>query len=250
MRPGDATAVGADPVRPARVWYWVAGAAVVAAVLWLALGLFLGFRSLSRQVEGFQRVPIPGQAEVSLAEAGGYTLYFEGMGASDEQATIPPFNVSLTSLTSRQPVTIRPYGGSATYGFAGHSGRAVGTFQIGEPGRYLLQAEGEPQDVEANVAVGRSVGPGIFRTVTLAIAGAMVLLCGGAVLAVVVALRRNQARRTPPTPAALPVTRGAPGTVAAGWFADPRRRHELRYWDGRRWTEHVADRGTRGVDPV
>ena len=54
--------MGTHPIRPARFWYWVAGAAVVAAVLWLALSLFLGFRSLSRQVEGFQRVPIPGQA--------------------------------------------------------------------------------------------------------------------------------------------------------------------------------------------
>jgi hypothetical protein len=82
--------MSAQPVRPARLWYWVAGAAVVAAVVWLALGLFLGFRSLSRQVEGFQRVPIPGQAEVSLTEPGGYTVYFEGLGASDEQVPIPP----------------------------------------------------------------------------------------------------------------------------------------------------------------
>jgi hypothetical protein len=38
--------------------------------------------------------------------------------------------------------------------------------------------------------------------------------------------------------------------VAAGWFADPGRRHELRYWDGQRWTEHVSDRGTQGVDAM
>ena len=71
MQPDEGGAMGAHPIRPARFWYWVAGAAVVAAVLWLALSLFLGFRSLSRQVEGFQRVPIPGQAELSFAEPGG-----------------------------------------------------------------------------------------------------------------------------------------------------------------------------------
>ncbi len=131
-------------IRPARLWYWVAGAALVAAVVWLALGLFLGFRSLSRQVEGFQRVPIPGQAEVSLAEPGGYTVYFEGLGASDEQIPMPRFRLSLTTVAGEE-VPVRPYGGAATYGFGGHSGRAVATFQIEEPGRFLLQTEGESQ---------------------------------------------------------------------------------------------------------
>ena len=241
--------MSAQPVRPARLWYWVAGAAVVAAVVWLALGLFLGFRSLSRQVEGFQRVPIPGQAEVSLAERGGYTVYFEGLGASDEQVPIPPFRFSLTTVDGEE-VPVRAYGGSATYGFGGHSGRAVATFQIEEPGRFLLQTEGESQDVEANLAVGRSVGPAIFGTVTQPIVGALVLLLAGAVLAVVVAVRRNRARRMLPAAAAQPAGSWGQGSVAAGWFADPGRRHELRYWDGQRWTEHVSDRGTQGVDAM
>lgn len=248
MQPGDGAAMGAHPLRPARYWYWVAGAVAVAAVLWFALSLFLGFRSLSRQVEGFQRVPIPGQAEVSFAEPGGYTLYYEGLGASDEQMTIPPFRFSLTTVGGEE-VSIRPYGGSATYGLAGHSGRAVATFQI-EPGRFLLQTEGEPQGGQANLAVGSSVGPGIFRVVSLAIVGTLVLLLAGAVLAVVVAVRRNRARRLLPAAAAQPVTGWGQATVAAGWFADPRRRHELRYWDGQRWTEHVSDRGTQGRDPM
>ncbi len=36
----------------------------------------------------------------------------------------------------------------------------------------------------------------------------------------------------------------------AGWRQDPQRRHELRYWDGTRWTEHVSDRGQMSVDPL
>jgi hypothetical protein len=249
MQLGDGGAMGTHPIRPGRLWYWMAGAAVVAAVLWLALSLFLGFRSLSRQVEGFQRVPIPGQVEVSLAEPGGYTLYFEGLGASDEQVTIPRFNVSLTAVGGEE-VSIRPYGGSATYGFGGHSGRAVATFQIEEPGRFLLQTEGEAQGGQATVAVGRSVGPDIFRVVSLAIVGALVLFLAGAALAVVVAVRRNRARRALPAAEAQPVLNWRQGTVAAGWFADPGRRHELRYWDGQRWTEHVSDRDTQRLDPM
>jgi len=37
---------------------------------------------------------------------------------------------------------------------------------------------------------------------------------------------------------------------AAGWQPDPFRRHELRFNDGRLWTEHVSDRGIPGIDTV
>jgi hypothetical protein len=36
----------------------------------------------------------------------------------------------------------------------------------------------------------------------------------------------------------------------AGWHPDPHSRHELRYWNGTQWTDHVSDRGVTGVDNV
>lgn len=33
-----------------------------------------------------------------------------------------------------------------------------------------------------------------------------------------------------------------------GWLPDPTRRHELRWWDGQRWTEHVSDDGVTSTD--
>jgi uncharacterized protein YxjI len=38
---------------------------------------------------------------------------------------------------------------------------------------------------------------------------------------------------------------GAP----ARWHPDPFGRHELRYWDGSRWTEHVSSHGKQATDP-
>jgi Protein of unknown function (DUF2510) len=35
---------------------------------------------------------------------------------------------------------------------------------------------------------------------------------------------------------------------AADWYPDPRAGHELRYWDGAAWTDHVADGGQASVD--
>jgi uncharacterized protein YxjI len=36
----------------------------------------------------------------------------------------------------------------------------------------------------------------------------------------------------------------------ANWYPDPAGRHELRYYDGSQWTEHVSSGGKQAVDPV
>jgi uncharacterized protein YxjI len=41
----------------------------------------------------------------------------------------------------------------------------------------------------------------------------------------------------------------APTSSPAGWYADPLGRHELRYYDGAQWTEHVSSHGRTSIDP-
>jgi hypothetical protein len=41
-----------------------------------------------------------------------------------------------------------------------------------------------------------------------------------------------------------------PLQVPAQWSADPLRRHELRYWNGAAWTEHVSDAGVPSTDSL
>jgi uncharacterized protein YxjI len=41
---------------------------------------------------------------------------------------------------------------------------------------------------------------------------------------------------------------GAPQPPAS-WHPDPFGRHELRYWDGAQWTEHVSSHGRQSTDP-
>lgn len=38
--------------------------------------------------------------------------------------------------------------------------------------------------------------------------------------------------------------------MTANWHPDPTGEHELRYWDGRIWTEHVADQGVQSISPL
>jgi uncharacterized protein YxjI len=52
----------------------------------------------------------------------------------------------------------------------------------------------------------------------------------------------SQWQSEPPAPA-------PPGQYPAGWYPDPFGRHEIRWWDGVHWTEHVASDGRQGVDP-
>lgn len=42
----------------------------------------------------------------------------------------------------------------------------------------------------------------------------------------------------------------ASANPAAKWYPDPLGRHELRYWDGGQWTDHVSSSGTTAVDPL
>lgn len=39
-------------------------------------------------------------------------------------------------------------------------------------------------------------------------------------------------------------------SIPAAWHPDPTGRHEHRYWDGEKWTEHVADAGHAAIDPL
>ncbi|MEI8239427.1 MAG: phospholipid scramblase-related protein [Actinomycetota bacterium] len=39
-------------------------------------------------------------------------------------------------------------------------------------------------------------------------------------------------------------------TTPANWYPDPTERHQHRYWDGTKWTDHVSDQGVASTDPV
>lgn len=60
-----------------------------------------------------------------------------------------------------------------------------------------------------------------------------------------------------PAPASAPTAAGStpatlaqPTNPAAGWYSDPAGHHQLRYWNGSTWTEHISDNGTPGTDTL
>ena len=202
---GQAAAAGSPPIRPSRQWYWVAGGALAAALICSALAV-AGFFSLNRQIKDFQRVAVPGQAEVTFAQPGGYILYLERPGQCCSLAAgsgdSAPFsnwsmNVALLPDSGGPPVAISTWrGATESYGVAGHEGQTAMHFTIGHPGRYLLGAQNAIPRSITDVAVGRGIGRGMLWVLLILVA-LFALIPAGLVIGGVTFFRRRRARRNP-----------------------------------------------------
>lgn len=93
---------------------------------------------------------------------------------------------------------------------------------------------------QAFVTVATTDGTGVFEIEKQTPAEVTAKL--GAAMA-----RSRQKTAAPPPP---PPPSPAASAMPASWAPDPTGRHELRYWDGERWTDHVSDAGTQSSDPI
>lgn len=75
---------------------------------------------------------------------------------------------------------------------------------------------------------------------------AMAMACGSATRNVVV----NQYSGTMAFQSPLLQPQVATATAQQGWLADPSSRHQMRYWDGARWTDQVSNNGAQSIDPI
>lgn len=174
-----------------RAGYWIGGGLVAVGVVGGVLWIVLSVIAISNDIEAFQHVPVPGGATLRL-EARKYIMYYEGPNADE---LVPQFKVDITD-ESGEPVAIDPYFGSFTYSF-GRDGSAQGTVTPRHAGRFAVQTDGG--DGRGRVAFGRPLGRTIVRTVLGAIAIGGILTCAGIALLILTGLRRNRARRPPPT---------------------------------------------------
>lgn len=177
-------------IRPSRLWLWVAGVLLAGALACIALAV-AGFASLAHQIDGFQRVQVPGHGEVAFAAAGDYLLYFEGPGMNrggtgTVQVLLQSEDGSRVPLSQQHP--------SEKYSLSGHAGQAVASFTITKPGRYVLTDGRATSPVPTDIAIGRGIGAAVVRPVLLIVFGALAF-AGGLVLWILIAVRRRYRRR-------------------------------------------------------
>jgi hypothetical protein len=181
----------ASSVRPSRTGWWISALLFAAAVACIVLAL-IGFSSFKNQVNGFQRVSVPGRAVATFTSTGSYQLYYEGPNGGGANASVVLRSVNGGPVIA--PVNLS--GSSQTaYNVDGHDGQSVASFSINQTGRYVVTAVaagGGP--TPANVALGRSVSGTIFRSIGL-IVGAVVLFFLGLLTVLITALRHRRTRR-------------------------------------------------------
>jgi hypothetical protein len=178
--------------------YWSGGGllafAAIGAVAWVALA----FGQIARTVDDFQRVSIPGSADVRL-EARKYVIYVEGPRA--DQA-VPPVSIAITKRggSTRRPV-LRAYGGSLTYS-AGRTGLAQATVTPPRAGVYRVRTTSAVAPGSFQLALGNSIAGKIVFAVVGALVIAAVFGIAGIVL--LIRTRRRRRRAAPPRDPALP----------------------------------------------
>lgn len=185
------------PVVPKRsaAGFWIAGGvAGLAVILAIALGVTRFVDTLSQPAD-FARTTVPGSVSIVVTNPGERVVYAEG------SVRLP---ASALALTVTGPdggaVPVRPYTASVTYDTAGHSGRAVARFDASVAGRYVVASRSTPVP-GAEIAVG----PDLFGDLIGIFTGPLLVVAGGALLAVAILLFTLWWRRRP-----LPEASGLP----------------------------------------
>ena len=226
--PGALTsAAGSRRIRPSRLWYVVASLLLAGAVTCLVLGV-ASFVDLNRQIQDFQRVPVPGQAQVTFSHPGEYVLYVEGPGhccsfhTGGGQAPFARWSmrVAMQPAGGGPLVSVSTWRGAIdSYAVTGHQGQTAMYFTIRRPGKYVLGTRDVTPQSIADLAVGRRLGS-VFIPIALILAAIVALGPAGLIAGGVTAFRRRGHRNRPPPPwTELPVL--GPGPGLTGWGLMP-----------------------------
>lgn len=175
-----------DQDRPtSRGWYLVSFGLIGTAI---AVSL-TGWSQMREVVSSLQRHPMPGSAEVALAD-GRAILYYEHESRFDNRdyATPPDlaFHCTVTNLQGK-PLALRPVTVESSYAAGPYVGRNVFDLDIVAPGSYTLTCDGPQPFVVA-------VGGGIGAWKLVSIVGGIVPGLPGLIVAVIVTIKRRRWR--------------------------------------------------------
>lgn len=173
--------LSSQDIGPGRWPYVVAGLALASAVA-LLIVVLLGVQTGFSGIERATRVTAPGTTQITLSEAGTYTISYEhqtfgNVGASFQvngpMQNIPPevssMQLDLGSADFATPVLIHAPSGRYTYSVGSTEGVVVGVFSVDRPGTYSLAsryANGESQP-QITLAIARGSPGDLFTRALL-----------------------------------------------------------------------------------
>jgi len=185
-------------IRPS-LWHllWASPFIVIGASLFV----YTLFHGLAHLTDSLTQVVVPGATELHLQPAV-YTVFLEQESTVNGKIYSTTQSVAglacrASSVQTGSSIGMRQPSMSTTYSVNGRSGRSVLEFPIQQEGRYRFACDyGEsttgPQVV---VAVGTGVGDAIFVTVAGGIAELFGGLGAGAIVILIVVIRRERAKK-------------------------------------------------------
>ena len=182
---------------PSRLWYLLAVAIGICG--FVAMAVYMMPR-MERVVEKLIQVLVPGEAELSLSEAGGYTIFHETHSIVDGKifvsAPVSGLRVTLTSAETGMTIPVTPPMASANYSYGSRSGVSILTFKIDVPGRYRLVAAYDDGRADAQIvlAIGHEFNATLLTTIAVSIMFAFAGVGAGAWIVYRVRSKRKAAR--------------------------------------------------------
>lgn len=183
---------------PGKRWYVLAGLLALAGLVVAGVALWLTFTTID---DDFQRATFPGQAELTLSEAGTYTIFVEHPVGSSLDPAVGRMMVEVISEQG-DSVQLNNPAGSLTYTLAGESGEAVLEFEVDEAGTFLMVADYPTGDAGPSVtlAVNKGFGGRLFAGIGTVILVPLVTWTTAIVIVVVTFLKRRKAAAAPTSP--------------------------------------------------
>ncbi len=199
-------------------WFYALGLAIFVFGCLAALALFAAGMAgtaasavdVDRVIRSFDRVVVPGSAELTLDETGPYLVFYEHRSVVDgvtynSSRSRPRLNCELQDNASGREVTLHDaWLGDSNYELPDRSGALLMRFDVDRPGVYLLSCRyaGSQEAPKTVLAVGANLLPGAIglgASLVAGLLGPVLLTCGAALLAglivVVVAVLRHQSAR-------------------------------------------------------
>lgn len=199
------------PLKPGKIWYWIGALTILAGLTGAAVLGINSLRSLSKTVDSFGRIKVPGgeQCKLVFDKPGRYTIYYEyqttmpvrnadcvDTGGNETVANTrqdPPFGLVVQLRSVSDPAapllqSVKSTSGDVSISLNGHVGKSAREVVVDKAGEYVVEVSGTAEDTQPYVlAVGRGavsqVAGGILGALAVAglagLAGLLILILTG-----------------------------------------------------------------------